>query len=66
MPIQILKPHTGYGPETEDSGQLHASATLPPGKQPRTLFIQGCGDQKNIHLQRYETRIVQAVGYSLY
>lgn len=41
--MQILKPDTGHCPEMEDSGQLHVSATLPPGNQPHTLCIQGCG-----------------------
>jgi hypothetical protein len=62
MSFQILKPDTEHSPEMEDSGQLHVSATLPPGNQPHKLFIQGCGDQKNLPLQGYETRIVQAVG----
>lgn len=41
MPFQILKPHTGYGPETEDSDQLHAWATLPPGKSTPFPFYTG-------------------------
>jgi len=46
----------------EDSGQIQVSAILPPEKQHRTLCIQGCVGQKNLPLQGYETKIVQAVG----
>jgi hypothetical protein len=34
---QILKLATGHCPEMEDSGQLHASVTLPTGRQLITL-----------------------------
>jgi hypothetical protein len=62
MSLHILKPDTGHGPEMEESGQLHVSATLPRESNAVPFLYRAAEATENLPLQGYETRIVQAVG----